>query len=82
MLENYEHPILGLDLDKLESDLKLLHEEKWSKDKNLVENILATQGPEMVEEMKRKMSSYYGVLKTIVTALEESNLLIPEIPSA
>ena len=79
MLTNYEHPIFGIDLNRLENDLKLAFEDKWSDSKNLIENILATQGAELVQEIQQKMKSHYDVLKVMIQALEESKLLI-DIP--
>ena len=83
MLDNYEHPIFGLDLIRLENDLKLLYEDKWSNEKNLLENIRALDiphGKQMVKEMQQKMKSHYAVLKVMIQALEESKLLT-DIPS-
>ena len=83
MLEHYEHPIFGLDLARLENDLKLLHEDSWSDEKNLVENLLEidkSQGQIVVKEIQQKMKSHYDVLKVMLQALEESKLLA-DIPS-
>ncbi len=83
LLDDYEHPIFGLDLVQLEKDLKLLYEGKWSDEKNLLENILAVnmpQGKHLVKELQHKMKAHYAVLKVMIQALEESKLL-PDIPS-
>jgi hypothetical protein len=81
MLEHYEHPVLGLDLVKLESDLKMIHESEWVKDKNLLANIENLYGPEFVKEIVQRMTAHRNLLKTLVQAMDESPIVLPELPA-